>query len=86
MKSSSKLFAMLLCVVGVARAGDGKPDEVAINKLPAYDISEFNRVYWRWKRCMNRWEQERGASDSKKQLEVCGAEPMPPKPMAQPSQ
>ncbi len=46
---------------------------------PAYDIGEFNKAYWRWKRCLNRWEQERGSKDAAGATKICGAEPKVPK-------
>ena len=50
-------------------------------KTPGEDldkISEFNRVIWRWRRCVSRYESEHGPSKDGKPPGVCGEEPKPP--------
>lgn len=41
-------------------------------------IAEINKRIWSWRRCVNRWEAEHGASKDGKPPEVCGPEPKLP--------
>ena len=42
-------------------------------------ISEFNRSYWRWRRCVAKYEEVHGSSKDGKPPPLCGEEPQPPK-------
>jgi hypothetical protein len=40
------------------------------------NISEFNRAWWHWRRCVAKYEQVHGASQDGKPPELCGPEPL----------
>lgn len=75
-----KVLIMGLLLVAAAAVAENDPEaKKPTQPEPAYDISEFNRVYWSWRRCMYRWEKEHGSERADKQMEVCGKEPVLPK-------
>lgn len=73
------LVISLLLLAGAAMAEGDSGAKKAAQPESTYDISDFNRVYWSWRRCMYRWEKEHGSQEAGKQMEVCGKEPVLPK-------
>lgn len=39
------------------------------------DITEFNRAWWHWRRCISKHEQVHGPSQDGKPPDICGPEP-----------
>jgi hypothetical protein len=39
------------------------------------EISEFNRAWWQWRRCIFKYEKVHGPTQDGKPPQVCGAEP-----------
>ncbi|HKU14480.1 MAG TPA: hypothetical protein VJQ52_08800 [Steroidobacteraceae bacterium] len=39
------------------------------------EISDFNRAWWQWRRCIYRYEKVHGPTQDGKPPQVCGAEP-----------
>ena len=76
---SRPLLYALLLALAVVTAGAEEPPRKARTGEDLEAISEFNRAWWHWRRCVSKSEQVHGPSQDGKPPQICGAEPEKPK-------
>ena len=69
------LYSLLLAftLLSAAQAADAPPKAQTGEDLEA--ISDFNRAWWQWRRCVYKYEKVHGPTQDGKPPQVCGAEP-----------
>ena len=77
MPSRPFLYSLLFALAALTVRADEPPRKAKTGEdLEA--ISEFNRVWWHWRRCVSKYEQVHGPSQDGKPPQICGAEPQRP--------
>lgn len=65
----------LLFTLTVLTARADEPSQKAQTGEDLEQISEFNRAWWHWRRCVSKYEKVHGPSQDGNPPQVCGAEP-----------
>ena len=67
------LFSLLVALVTLTAQAEEPRKAQTGEDLEA--ISDFNRTWWHWRRCVSKYEQAHGPSQDGKPPQVCGPEP-----------